>query len=88
MKENLKRVITYYGKDSQKMKAIELLMDLQGSIVKELNGEEVYPKRIQEGIANVHVMLNELLLIYGISDSAIDAEVGRTMKRKMERMSA
>lgn len=87
-KENLHEIINHYGRTAQKMKAIEELTELQEVIIKEMNGKEVYPKRIQEEIADVHIMLNQLLLIYGISDSAIDAEVGRKMKRTIERMSA
>ena len=87
-KETYKRIVNHYGKNSQKLKAIEELTELEELIIKDVNGKEVYQKAIQEEIADVFVMLNQLLLIYGISDSAIDAEVNRKLKRTIERMMA
>lgn len=85
-KENMAEIINHYGKNAQKMKAIEELTELQEVIIKEINGKQVYPKQIQEEIADVHIMLNQLLLIYGISDSSIDAEVDLKVKRTQQRM--
>lgn len=88
MKNECSRIVNHYGKRTQVLKAVEELTELAEVLIKDMNGKEIYLKQIQEEIADVHIMLNQLLLIYGIKDNAIDAEITRKMKRTLERLSA
>lgn len=83
-----KTILSHYGSESQKMKAVEELTELAELLIKDLNGKEVYQKRVQEEIADVHIMLNQMLLAYGIRDSEIKDEINRKIKRTLCRMKA
>lgn len=85
-KNDVMEIVKHYGKDRQKLKTIEELSELSEIVIKEINGKEIYPKDILGEIADVHIMLNQLILIYGFTDSAVSAEVDMKLKRTQQRM--
>lgn len=87
-KDKYNAILNHYGKDAQKLKAVEELTELAELIIKDVNGKEIYQKAVQEEVADVFIMLNQVLMIYGISQSSINAEVERRIKRTFERMTA
>ena len=88
MKRECDLIIKHYGKESQVDKALEELIELANVLCKWKKGESVDVGDIRTEIADNHIMLNQLLLIFGISDSAIEAEVEMKLKRTLNRMSA
>ena len=88
MKRECDLIIKHYGKESQVDKALEELIELANVLCKWKKGEPVDVGDIRTEIADNHIMLNQLLLIFGITDSAIEAEVEMKLKRTLNRMSA
>ena len=88
MKRECDLIIKHYGKESQVDKALEELIELANVLCKWKKGEPVDVGDIRTEIADNHIMLNQLLLIFGITDSAIEAEVEMKLKRTLKRMSA
>lgn len=71
----LRTIISYYGRDNQKTKAIEEMSELIKAICK--NDVD----NIEEEIADVSVMLMQLQIIYGFSNE----EIERIKKKKINR---
>ena len=77
---SLMDIINYYGKDHQKMKAIEELSELIKAICK--NDVE----NIKEEIADVYIMLSQLRIIYRLDDKIIEKIEDEKIKRTIDRM--
>ena len=88
MRNECKQIVDHYGPKAQVQKALEEQIELAEVLIKWLNGKKVDVGDIRTEIADNHIMLNQLLLIFGITDSAIEAEVEMKLKRTLNRMSA
>ena len=83
--EKLIKIIKYYGETNQKIKTVEELSELSVAITHDLAGKED-PENIIEEIADVWVMMNQLIMIYGISEKLINKIADEKIQRTLERM--
>lgn len=79
------KIIEKYGENHQRYKTVEELSELQTLIVQDANQNgKVAIGRIVEEIADVYVMLKQLMLIYQIDSRdiqpVIDYKLDRTLK--------
>ena len=86
---DLWKIIAHYGYAHQKEKAIEELNELGQALARDLQGNG-NRENIAEEMADVHIMLGQLQLIYGNRDAvalAIDDKLCRVLDRiEEERM--
>ncbi len=66
----LMAAIKTYGNDAQKKMALEEMSELQKEICKNWRGKDNYDE-IAEEIADVEIMLDQLKMIYGISERQV-----------------
>lgn len=66
----LMAAIKTYGNDVQKKMALEEMSELQKEICKNWRGKDNYDE-IAEEIADVEIMLDQLKMIYGISERQV-----------------
>ena len=66
----LMAAIKTYGNDAQKKTALEEMSELQKEICKNWRGKDNYDE-IAEEIADVEIMLDQLKMIYGISERQV-----------------
>ena len=84
-----RRAVNHYGKENQKKKCIEEMAELTKALCKEtfVSPDEVDGNliNIQEEIADVIIMANQMRIIYGPDqvDAAIEYKLNR-LKGKME----
>ena len=83
MKDNLKKIIDYYGEEKQMIKAIEEMSELQKELCKTLIGKENRDSLIEE-IADVQIMLDQLKLI--VSDTELKTIMQNKIDRTIERI--
>lgn len=83
MKDNLKKIIDYYGEEKQMIKAIEEMSELQKELCKTLIGKENRDSLIEE-IADVQIMLDQLKLI--VSDIELKTIMQNKIDRTIERI--
>ena len=86
--ESLQLIIDYYGEVHQEEKAIEEMAELTKEIVKSWqcdSEDELYDiiDNIHEELADVYVMVNQLMLIYDndIVMKNVDEKIARTLGR-------
>ena len=80
MKVELIQIIAYYGEKHQKNKAIEELLELASAIYG--NDKE----NVIEEIADVLIMIEQMQLIFGITNDDIQKVKEFKIKRTLERM--
>lgn len=80
----LERAIETYGKDSQENVAIEEMSELTKEICKNKRGED-NRLRIAEEVADVQIMLEQLILIHNIGELVSLMKV-KKLKRLEERI--
>lgn len=83
--EQLQKIIDYYGHRSQKEMLFEEFAELQKEVCKELRGKGNI-QHIAEELSDVYVMLQQLQLIYGISDEKVELEVQMKIERTLDRI--
>lgn len=76
----LKDIIDYWGEEKQKTKAIEELSELQKELCKNLIGQS-NEKALKEEIADVQLMINQLMIIYGFTKNGIEYCMNQKIKR-------
>ena len=87
-KEQLQQIIDHYGHRSQKemlFEEFEEFAELQKEVCKELRNKGD-KQHIAEEVADVYVMLQQLQLIYGISDEKVELEVQKKIERTLDRI--
>lgn len=77
-KQKLQEIISYFGEDNQKLKAIEELSELTIAIINTKNDKT---ENLIEEIADVEIMLKQLKIIYKIDKS----EIKKAKQFKIER---
>lgn len=80
---DLVKIIDFFGIKSQKVKAIEELSELQKEICKNLN-HEFDDKALEEELADVQIMINQLCLICGFTKSDIEYHMNLKIKRTLD----
>lgn len=83
--EIYKQAIETYGVRAQKLMAIEEMSELMKEICKDFRGK-LNREHLIEEMADVTIMLDQMLLIYEISGEEILSMCGRKMKRLKERL--
>ena len=83
--EVYKQAIETYGVRAQKLMAIEEMSELTKEICKDFRGK-LNREHLIEEMADVTIMLDQMLLIYEISGEEILSMCGRKMKRLKERL--
>lgn len=84
-KEKLQKIIDHYGHRSQKEMLFEEFAELQKEVCKELRGKG-NKDHIAEELADVYLMLQQLQLMYGITDGKIELEVQKKIERTLDRI--
>lgn len=81
-KNNLKKIIDYYGEEKQIIKAIEEMSELQKELCKKLLGKSDRDSLVEE-IADVQIMLDQLKLIVSNTElkTIMQNKVDRTIER-------
>lgn len=75
--------VNHYGREHQKKKAIEEMGELITALAREQDGRAT-PKDVITEIADVHLMIRQLMVIYGVKE-CLD-EYDRKQRRLMRRM--
>ena len=76
-----KKVIKTYGKQHQILLAVEELAELQKELLKNFNRNATNISAIIDEIADVHIMLEQLEIIYKIDGSECNAAIVKKLKR-------
>ena len=80
---DLRKIIKCWGEDKQKIKAIEELSELQKELCKNLLNQ-IDDKKLEEEISDVQIMLNQLMIMYGISKNDVEYHMNLKIKRTIE----
>lgn len=80
---DLEKIIDFFGIRNQKVKAIEEMSELQKEVCKNIS-HEFDDKSLEEEIADVQIMLNQLCLICGFSKGDIEYYMNMKIKRTLE----
>ena len=81
----LTAAIKTYGNDAQKKMALEEMSELQKEICKNWRGKDNYAE-IAEEIADVEIMLDQLKMIFGISERQLSKFRNEKVMRLKERL--
>ena len=88
IKEQARQILNHYGMQHQKAKAIEELAELIVALQKDvLESKESHSRAVLEEIADVHIMLTQLLDDEG-DKTAVSLIVEKKLKRQMRRIKA
>lgn len=88
IKDLARQILNHYGLQHQKAKAIEELAELIVALQKDiLEGKESHSRAVLEEIADVHIMLTQLLDDEG-DKTTVSLIVDRKLKRQMRRIKA
>ena len=80
------QLVQYHGPEAQESKADEELLELAAVIIKDINKHERNKDCLYEELADVEVMLEQLMLIYDIDLEGLQQEVNRKIERTFDRM--
>ena len=78
-------ILEHYGPEAQTVKAIEELAELQAELAKMLNKQSGHDALISE-MADVYIMLTQLVVIFDIDVEEIDLEMSRKIDRQIRRI--
>ena len=81
----LARILMHYGPDKQRLQTIEELSELQAEIARDLNGKgDPYALRCE--VADVLVMLTQLMAIYDVDPEELDEIIAYKLDRQLQRI--
>lgn len=80
---DLKKIVKYWGKEKQQIKAIEEMSELTKELCKNSIGQ-IDIKHIEEEIADVQIMLNQLMLIHSIDPATITYHMNMKIRRTVD----
>ena len=66
-----RKIIEHYGEDNQKIKAIAELNDLAELLIKDMKKHKCSRNKALNEIADVKILLEQILIMYGISGKEI-----------------
>lgn len=81
----MKLLIDHYGHESQKMMLLEEMAELQKEICKEFRGE-LNKDAITEEVADVLIMLEQVQMMYDISDIRLREITSEKLVRQLRRI--
>lgn len=81
----MKLLIDHYGHESQKMMLLEEMAELQKEICKEFRGE-LNKEAITEEVADVLIMLEQVQMMYDISDIRLLEITNEKLVRQLRRI--
>ena len=81
----MKLLIDHYGQESQKMMLLEEMAELQKEICKEFRGE-LNKEAITEEVADVLIMLEQVQMMYDISDIRLLEITNEKLVRQLRRI--
>ena len=81
------QIISFYGHRSQKSKAVEELLELSEVLIKDVNKHEFDKDALYEELADVEIMLAQLMQIYDIDLEGLQQEIDRKLERTIDRVS-
>ena len=84
--EKLTKIIRHFGAYPQISKAVEELIELAEILIKDINKGDVYKSHLEEEMADVTIMLSQLMIIYNIHPEELKEEIDRKIKRTLERV--
>ena len=88
IEEQAKQILNHYGMQHQKAKAIEELAELIVALQKDiLEGKEQHSRAVLEEIADVHIMLTQMLDDEG-DKTMVSLIVDKKLKRQLRRIKA
>ena len=82
-------IAKHYGKKAQSMQTCEECAELIQAVSKLTRGETTSAVRIMsliEEIADVRIMMSQLMYLYGIPESEISNQIEEKLKRQLERI--
>ena len=82
-KEQLQLFINYFGEKYQKALLFEKMSELQKEICKDIRNKRNI-EHIAEELADVYIMLQQMQLIYGITDEQIEQVVQEKIERTLD----
>lgn len=83
----IEQILRHYSPEAQTIKAIEELSELQKELAKILNKQGDI-KAMKSELADVFVMMTQLMVIYDVDPEEFDAEVAYKLDRQVKRISA
>lgn len=85
--ENLKRIISFYGESAQLIVALEELAELQKEITKKIRKKTFSPDDcFVEELADVAIMLEQLIVIFGVDECRLNSFVKYKINRTLEKI--
>ena len=78
-------IIGYYGHESQKMMLLEEMAELQKEICKDMRGKP-NQNAITEEVADVLIMLEQIQMMYHISETKLHAITNDKLYRQLRRI--
>lgn len=81
----MKLLIDHYGHESQKMMLLEEMAELQKEICKEFRGE-LNKDAITEEVADVLIMLEQVQMMYDISETKLHKITNEKLHRQLRRI--
>lgn len=85
-KDPVIQIVRYYGYRSQKSKAVEELLELSEVLIKDVNKHELDKDALYEELADVEIMLAQLMQIYDIDLEGLQQEIDRKLDRTIDRI--
>lgn len=79
-------IINYYGHESQKMMLLEEMSELQKEICKDMRGKQ-NKEAITEEVADVMIMLEQIQMMYHISETKLHKITNEKLHRQLRRIS-
>lgn len=83
-KATLQAIIQECGQEHQTIKAIEEMSELTVELTKRLNGSRDNPSQLLDELADVQVMIWQLVIIYS-SEERFDRRIAAKLQRTKER---
>ena len=81
----IETIINHYGKTAQTVKAMEELSELIVELAKAFNGQGDV-SHIAEEMADVHVMLDQLQIIFNIDDRVLEVIATEKIRRTLHKI--
>lgn len=78
----LLQAIQRFGRDKQVLVAVEEMAELQKELLKNINRNSENLRQVEEELADVFIMLQQIIMIYGFNDE----DVNKIIKEKQERL--
>lgn len=86
MRNKYLNIINHYGINNQQRKLEEEVFELQEAITKYESGYTLTREYIKEEVADVYVLLNQIIEYYNLSIDDIDEIMTKKLNRQIERM--